>query len=125
MIIPEDKIEALKVFGYTEEEARFLYLVAIHSGYFLARQFLGFVGAKRGYRSHSLNQKLISQSHAIERLATRIFAIADAIVWRPFEHVFWASILSSQTRGISTSKPKTKRSPIFATNCISTSSGCQ
>jgi len=67
MMIPEDKIEALRLFGYTEEEARFLYLVAIHSGYFLARQFLGFVGAKRGYRSHSLNQKLISRSHATMR----------------------------------------------------------
>lgn len=26
--------EALRYFGYTEEEARFLYLVATHSGYF-------------------------------------------------------------------------------------------
>jgi len=67
MMIPEDRIEALRRFGYTEEEARFLYLVAIHSGYFFARQFLGFIGAKRGYRSHSLNQKLISRSHATMR----------------------------------------------------------
>ena len=67
MTIPRDQIEALKAFGYTEDEARFLYLVATHSGYFLARQFLSFVGAKRGYRTHSLTQKLITQGHASMR----------------------------------------------------------
>jgi hypothetical protein len=65
--IPPDKVEALKAFGYTEDEARFLYIVATHSGYFLARQFLSFVGAKRGYRTHSLTQKLITQGHATMR----------------------------------------------------------
>jgi len=67
MTIPRDQIEALKAFGYTEDEARFLYLVATHSGYFLAPQFLSFVGAKRGYRTHSLTQKLITQGHASMR----------------------------------------------------------
>src|SRR6266852_5282806 len=67
MTTPQDQIDALKVFGYTEDEAQFLYLVATHSGYFLARQFLNFVGAKRGYRTHSLTQKLITQGHATMR----------------------------------------------------------
>jgi len=67
MTIPQDQIDALKTFGYTEDEAQFLYLVATHSGYFLARQFLNFVGAKRGYRTHSLTQKLITQGHATMR----------------------------------------------------------
>jgi hypothetical protein len=67
MTIPQYQIDALKTFGYTEDEAQFLYLVATHSGYFLARQFLNFVGAKRGYRTHSLTQKLITQSHATMR----------------------------------------------------------
>ena len=67
MTIPRHQIEALKAFGYTEDEAQFLYLVATHSGYFLARQFLNFVGAKRGYRTHSLTQKLITQGHATMR----------------------------------------------------------
>lgn len=34
-------------FGYTEAEARFLYIVATHSGYFTLRQYLGFTGASR------------------------------------------------------------------------------
>jgi hypothetical protein len=65
--IPQEKIQALRAFGYTDDEARFLYIVATHSGYFLARQFLNFVGAKRGYRTHSLAQKLITQGHGTMR----------------------------------------------------------
>ena len=30
---------ALGAFGYTEDEARFLYIVATHSGYFTCQQF--------------------------------------------------------------------------------------
>jgi hypothetical protein len=67
MNIPQRQIEALTEFGYTVSEARFLYIVALHSGYFTARQFLAFVDAKRGYRTHSLAQKLITQGHATMR----------------------------------------------------------
>jgi hypothetical protein len=67
MNIPQRQIEALTAFGYTVSEARFLYLVAMHSGYFTTRQFLAFVNAKRGYRTHSLAQKLITQGHATMR----------------------------------------------------------
>jgi hypothetical protein len=67
MNIPQCQIEALTAFGYTQSEARFLYIVAMHSGYFTARQFLGYVDAKRGYRTYSLAQKLITQGHATMR----------------------------------------------------------
>ena len=67
MNMPQRQIEALTAFGYTVSEARFLYIVAMHSGYFTARQFLAFVDAKRGYRTHSLAQKLITQGHATMR----------------------------------------------------------
>ena len=67
MNIPQRQIEALTAFEYTPSEARFLYIVAMHSGYFTARQFLAFVDAKRGYRTHSLTQKLITQGHATLR----------------------------------------------------------
>ena len=46
MKIAEQNIAAIQAFGYTESEARFLYIVATHSGYFIPRQFLAFTGAK-------------------------------------------------------------------------------
>lgn len=67
MSIPEDKIDKLRAFGYTEVEARFLYLVATHSGYFTLRQFLDFAHAKSGKRNARLVQKLLSLAHASAR----------------------------------------------------------
>ena len=43
-----DPITALRSFGYTEREAAFLYLVAVHSGYFLRRQFDYFTDRNKG-----------------------------------------------------------------------------
>lgn len=43
-----DLIASLESIGYLEREASFLYLVAVHSGYFLARQFCQFVNRERG-----------------------------------------------------------------------------
>lgn len=51
MNIARSHLYALRALGYTEEEARFLYIVATHSGYFMARQFLGFTGAHWGKRT--------------------------------------------------------------------------
>jgi hypothetical protein len=71
MSIPEDQLAKLRAFGYTEVEARFLYLVATHSGYFTVRQFLDFVGAKSGKRNARLVEKLFSLSHASAQRYTR------------------------------------------------------
>jgi len=56
--------DALRSFGYTEEEARFLYLVATHSGYFTCQQFLQFTETKPGKRSVAFAQKVIEKKHA-------------------------------------------------------------
>src|ERR1700691_3657907 len=64
MNIRPSHLDALKAFSYTEEEARFLYIVATHSGYFLARQFLGFTGAHWGKRTTLFWNKLERLKHA-------------------------------------------------------------
>jgi hypothetical protein len=43
-----DPILALESLGYTEREAAFLYLVAVHSGYFVRRQFDYFTDRNKG-----------------------------------------------------------------------------
>jgi hypothetical protein len=57
-------IDALQSLGYTEAEARFLYIVATHSGYFVARQFLAFTAAHWGYRTNTFWSKLHIKKHA-------------------------------------------------------------
>jgi hypothetical protein len=48
MNFPESSLANLSSLGYTEDEARFLYVAATHSGYFSTRQFLQFTGTKSG-----------------------------------------------------------------------------
>lgn len=57
-------IETLTSFGYTPQEAYFLYLVATHSGYFRAQQFLGFTRAHSGKRTTQFWAKLQARKHA-------------------------------------------------------------
>jgi hypothetical protein len=64
MNISSSHLDALKAFGYTEEEARFLYIVATHSGYFVARQFLAFTEAHWGKRTTTFWDKLHTKKHA-------------------------------------------------------------
>jgi hypothetical protein len=64
MKIAEPHIAAIQSFGYTEDEARFLYIVATHSGYFLPRQFITFTGTDWGKRSNKFGHKIESHGHA-------------------------------------------------------------
>ena len=64
MNLPPTQIDALEALGYTRAEAQFLYLVATHSGYFVARQFLGFTGSCWGKRTTRFCSKLQADQHA-------------------------------------------------------------
>ena len=63
MTFNDQDIAAIQTLGYTLDEARFLYLVAVHSGYFVPRQFLTFSGK----RSNNFVTKLESRGHATWR----------------------------------------------------------
>uniref|UniRef100_A0A372IJT1 Uncharacterized protein n=2 Tax=Paracidobacterium acidisoli TaxID=2303751 RepID=A0A372IJT1_9BACT len=52
-----DPISSLEAIGYLEREASFLYLVAIHSGYFLRRQYSQFAQCDRGAMSTRFLEK--------------------------------------------------------------------
>ena len=60
----QPQIDAIRALGYSEQESRFLYLVATHSGYFVARQFLGFTGARSRHRTSLFWAKLQARQHA-------------------------------------------------------------
>ena len=60
----QPQIDAIRALGYSEQESRFLYLVATHSGYFVARQFLGFTGGRSRQRTSLFWAKLQASQHA-------------------------------------------------------------
>lgn len=56
-------VSSLERLGYTPAEARFLELAALHSGYFVRRQFSEFVGCERGGADGRLIDKLLRYRH--------------------------------------------------------------
>lgn len=84
--MPQEQIERIAALGYTESEARFLYVVATHSGYFTMRQFNSFTGVRRGKRSMSFAQKLLKHAHATVRDymgAGSVFHLFSRLVYGP------------------------------------------
>ena len=85
MEVQKPSIENLRSLGYTQDEARFLYLVAMHSGYFSARQYLTFTGAKSGERSMAFTQKVLGKGHAAARMLLRngrVYHLYSRLVYR-------------------------------------------
>jgi hypothetical protein len=62
--IKPSHLDALQALGYSESEARFLYIVATHSGYFVARQFLAFTRGHWGKHTTTFWSKLQDKKHA-------------------------------------------------------------
>ena len=135
MHLPETSIENLRGFGYTEDEARFLYLVATHSGYFSARQYLAFTGAKSGDKSMTFTQKILEKGHATARLLLRngrVYHLFARLVIEPSAGKIsaiaasiqpntsarnWRFLISSWRISITAiSKPRRRRSTIFGEN---------
>ncbi|PYU01278.1 MAG: hypothetical protein DMG38_04475 [Acidobacteria bacterium] len=82
MKIVEEHIFALETLGYTEEESRFLYIVATHSGYFVPRQFAAFDAPSQEKGSPPFTERLKKRGHA---------------TWREYQNVGGVYHLSSRT----------------------------
>src|SRR6266852_4032573 len=59
----EQRVTALQLFGYDADEAQFLCTAALHSGYFLRRQFLNFIRGTKGWKDVALVNKLKANQH--------------------------------------------------------------
>ena len=82
MKIAEEHVAALEALGYSEEDSRFLYVVATHSGYFVPRQFVAFSGASHEKAAQPLTEKLKKRGHA---------------TWREYQNVGGVYHLSTRT----------------------------
>jgi len=88
MKMPQEHVERIAALGYTEPEARFLYLVATHSGYFTLRHFNAFAGVRRGKRCMAFAQKLLKHAHATMRdyMGTgSVFHLFSRLIYGPIE----------------------------------------
>lgn len=85
MSVLYDPIAELRKLGYTDREAAFVYLVGMHSGYFLRRQFLQFLERKDGAMAQRFLVKSVELAHvhAIEYAHGRhIYHLKSKLVYR-------------------------------------------
>ena len=66
MKIQNEHTQAIKQFGYTDREARFVYVVAIHSGYFTQSQVRQFTGNQSGRTVRAFIKRALTQGHLKE-----------------------------------------------------------
>jgi hypothetical protein len=93
MSIRAEYVEAIERYGYTPTEARFLYLVATHSGYFTQRQFFDFAGVNRGGMGTRLTRKALAHAHIrTARLARH------TLLYNLFARPFYESIEKDNLR---------------------------
>jgi hypothetical protein len=64
----ETQIQSIQTLGYSQAEAQFLRLVALHGGYFVRRQFLRLVDCRRGQRDQDFIDKLLGRGHACREI---------------------------------------------------------
>jgi hypothetical protein len=92
MIAP-DQITAVRLFGYTAREAEFLILAALHSGYFLRRQFSAFAGIAAGRADAVLVEKVIANQHAVPDVYAH-----NTQVYRIYSRPFYAALQQEDNR---------------------------
>jgi hypothetical protein len=93
MNIRAEYVEAIERYGYTPTEARFLYLVATHSGYFTQQQFFDFAGVNRGGMGTRLTAKALQHGHIrCARLARH------TLIYNLFARPFYASVEKDNLR---------------------------
>jgi hypothetical protein len=79
-----DAIDSLAGFGYSEREAAFLYLVAVHSGYCLRRQFNQFVARERGAIATHFLRRAVGLGHLTAKPCVEgrlIYHLADRNIY--------------------------------------------
>ena len=122
-----ERMQALQRLGYTDREASFLCLAALHGGYFLRRQYGQFLGHSLGGTAAALIEKLLAKGHV--QVAT--YAATPTSTTCPLGHFMrrsdrktigtaasgsqpqsrtnsWVWILCSRTANTNTSQPNKK-----------------
>lgn len=74
-MIRQEYVDRIRRYGYTDTEARFLYLAATHSGYFTQRHFLRYAAVEKG----GLGSRLIAKASALRHIRSARFGLHTMI----------------------------------------------
>ena len=107
-MIRQDYIERIRGYGYTETEARFLYLAATHSGYFTQQQFLRYAAVSKG----GLGSRLISKATALGHIRSTQFGL-HTMIHNIYGRRFYEAIAKDNIRNRRLLSPELVRSRLL------------
>ncbi|HWB83483.1 MAG TPA: hypothetical protein VG675_05055 [Bryobacteraceae bacterium] len=108
-----ERIHALREMGYGERESRFLLLAALHSGYFVRRQFLDFTAGSKGRCDSEFVAKLEARNHCRET----VFRHGRAL-YRLCSKPFFAALGEADNRNRREKQPSTIKNRLMALDFV-------
>jgi hypothetical protein len=112
-ITNDSRIEALRRFGYSEREAAFLSLAGLHSGYFLRRQYVRFLGKTVGGTAAALIEKALANEHL--RVCTYV---GNIHLYHLASRPFYAALGQADNRNRRDRQPLTIKSKLMALDFV-------
>lgn len=109
----QERITALKQMGYRERDARFLCLAALHSGYFVRRQFLAFTEGCKGRCDAEFVSKLEARHHCRETVFRH-----GRTVYRLCSKPFFAALGEPDNRNRREKRPFTIKSRLMSLDFV-------
>lgn len=109
----EERVAALARFGYSPDESRFLTLAALHSGYFLRRQFLSFVGSTKGWKDDAFIDKLEANRHCQGTVFRH-----NRVVYRLCAKPFYAALGEEDNRNRRERQPSTIKNKLMGLDFV-------
>lgn len=116
----EQRIRALERLGYSEREAAFLCMAALHGGYFLRRQYADFLGKSVGGTAAVLIEKVLAKGHA----KGTTFA-ANTYIYHLCARPVYAAIGQEDNRNRRLREPTTIKNKLMGLDFVLSHSGHQ
>lgn len=108
----QERVQSLRRFGYTEREGGFLCLAALHSGYFLRRQFSAYLGREDGGTTAQFVEKALDLEHA------RVFTYQRSQLYHLYARPFYEAIGQGDNRNRRSRQPLTIKNKLMGLDFV-------
>lgn len=115
-----DRIRAVMRLGYTDREAAFLCLVALHGGFFVRRQYCQFVDREAGGIDAALIEKLISKRHG-----TVAMGCGNANIYHVSSRTFYGALGQEDNRNRRARPPVAIKNKLMALDFVLSHRDCR
>ncbi len=114
------RVQAVMRLGYTEREATFLRVVALHGGFFVRRQYCQFIDREAGGTDAALIEKLISKRHG-----TVVMGCGNANIYHVSARTFYAVLGEEDNRNRRTRPPVAIKNKLMGLDFVLSHSDCR